>query len=120
MQNVLADGVSIIAEDYLGTGIAWGVGAGFDKEFLIFMNSHLVQPDLSFCFYGKRFKTGIEKNHKHESDNALTDKVQEIHLELANQFGWIKINANRNIDEIYQQIWQVFMKKFNEFKNNGG
>ena len=116
LQNMLGEGVNIVAEDYLGTGIAWGAGAGVDKDFLIFMNSHLIQPDLSFCFYGKRFETGIEKNHKHESDNDLTDRVQKIHLELAEEFNWHLIDANRKVEVVQQEILKIFLEKFNKLK----
>ena len=69
LKSKLNEGTWIIAEDYVGTGTAWGVGAGVDQAFLERMNSHLLKEDLAFLFDGERFSSGIEKVHKHEQDN---------------------------------------------------
>lgn len=103
----LEDGVNIIAEDYTGTGIAWGVGAGIDQSFLEEINNHLIKEDLAILFDGERFKNSIESNHKHEEDEEFSKRVRQIHLELGKKFNWIKINANLTIEEISQQILSI-------------
>ena len=103
----LEDGVNIIAEDYTGTGIAWGVGAGIDQDFLEEINNHLIKEDLAILFDGERFKNSIENNHKHEKDEEFSKRVRQIHLELGKKFDWIKINANLTIEEISQQIFDI-------------
>lgn len=103
----LEDGVNIIAEDYTGTGIAWGVGAGIDQSFLEEINNHLIKEDLAILFDGERFKNSIENNHKHEKDEEFSKRVRQIHLELGKKFDWIKINANLTIEEISQQIFDI-------------
>ncbi len=95
----------IVAEDYIGTGIAWGVGAGVDEEFLIELNTHLVNPDIAFLFDGKRFDEGREEGHTHESNDDLTERVRLIHLDLARKFGWHVVNANRPREIIHEEIW---------------
>lgn len=105
LESKLASGIHIVAEDYIGTGIAWGMGAGVDENFLKQMNVHLIHEDLTFLFQGQRFSDGIEAAHKHEQDNELTEKVRLAHEKLADEFGWIRINANRSIEEISQEIW---------------
>src|SRR3989344_1802759 len=42
----LAAGQWLVAEDYVGTGIAWGMGAGVDRQLLEKLNQHLVKEDL--------------------------------------------------------------------------
>ncbi len=111
LKQKLNSGINIVAEDYVGTGIAWGVGAGVNANFLSNLNSHLINPDLCFYFEGQRFLDALEKNHKHETDNELTLKVKKAHEILAKEFGWIKINANETIDEIHQKIWRIFLQK---------
>lgn len=101
----LKSGINIIAEDYSGTGICWGLGAGVSETFLKLINSHLIKEDLVFLFDGERFEKAIEKNHKHEINNDLTNKVRWAHLKLKEEFGWIKINANLTIEEIEEIIW---------------
>jgi thymidylate kinase len=97
----------VVAEDYWGTGVAWGMGAGVDKDFLIKMNSHLLKEDVAFLLDGRRFDEGREKNHVHESNDVLTEKVRLAHLELAKEFGWRVINANRPIEAIHGEIWSL-------------
>lgn len=97
-------GINVIAEDYVGTGIAWGVGAGIDQGFLEKINSHLIKEDLGILFEGERFKSSIEENHKHETNDEFTKKVRQIHLDLGQKFNWKTINANLSIEEISQII----------------
>lgn len=101
----LKQGINVIAEDYKGTGLAWGISAGADENFLRKVNSHLIDEDLVFLFDGERFKQAIENNHKHENDNELMKIVRDTHLRLGKEFGWKNINANLSIDEIHNLIW---------------
>ncbi|PJE51606.1 MAG: hypothetical protein COV29_00395 [Candidatus Yanofskybacteria bacterium CG10_big_fil_rev_8_21_14_0_10_36_16] len=98
-------GVTVIAEDYKGTGIAWGSGAGVDQDFLKEINSHLLEEDLAFIFHGQRFAQSKEKGHLHESNDEFTERVQEIHLALGKEYGWHPIVANDSIDAIHEKIW---------------
>ncbi|MFH1662024.1 MAG: dUTP diphosphatase [Candidatus Falkowbacteria bacterium] len=102
----LEQGINVVAEDYTGTGIAWGIGAGVDEQFLKYINHHLVKEDLAFLFDGERFMEAEEQNHRHETDNELTNKVRNAHLKLAEEFSWIKIDANLSIQAIHAELWQ--------------
>ncbi len=110
----LKSGINVVAEDYTGTGIAWGIGAGVSETFLKTINSHLVPEDLVFLFDGERFEKAIEKSHKHETNNDLTTKVRWAHLKLKEENSWIKINANLSIEEIQKIIWE---KTYNFLSN---
>lgn len=104
LRKLLEAGTTVIAEDYTGTGIAWGMGGGVPKDFLTAINSHLLKEDIAFLFDGDRFESGIEASHKHEQDNSLTEAVRKAHQELGDEQGWIHINANQSIEEIQKQI----------------
>ena len=103
----LNEGKTVIAEDYFGTGIAWGIRNGVDKDFLININSKLIKPDLAILFDGKRFVSGKEKGHRHEEDDELTKKVRQVHLDLAKEFDWKIINANQSIEDVYKDIFKI-------------
>jgi len=109
----LASGINVIAEDYKGTGIAWGIGAGVAEDFLKKVNSHLINEDLVFLFDGERFREAIEDNHQHENNEDLITKVRVAHLALGQEYGWLKIDANKTIEEIHETLWEKTSKFLN-------
>jgi dTMP kinase len=106
IRNWLERDTFVVAEDYIGTGIAWGMGAGVKESFLEDINSHLLEEDLAFLLEGERFESGIEKKHKHEQDKGLIERVKEIHLGLAYEKGWMIINANQDEEKVFADIWE--------------
>lgn len=106
LKKKLKHGINIIAEDYIGTGLAWGIGAGVGEKFLEKINLHLLKEDLAILFDGERFDNAVEKNHKHETNNELTEKVRKTHLNLGKKYGWRKIDANLSIEQIHKLLWE--------------
>ena len=113
LKDLLDSGIDVIAEDYAGTGICWGIGAGVDKKYLELINYGLIREDLAFLFDGERFKEATEKGHKHETDEDLLEKVRQAHLKIGEERGWIKVNANLTIDKIHGIIWEEIKKHLN-------
>ncbi len=109
----LNQGIHIVSEDYKGTGISWGMGAGVSESYLKKINSHLLEEDIVFLFDGERFMEATEENHKHETNDELLHKVRLAHLKLAEEENWIKINANDTIDNIHNNIWQYIVSVIN-------
>lgn len=107
MRGFLVNGTNVVAEDYTGTGIAWGMGAGIDKNFLILINTHLYTEDVSILLDGDQFESGREAKHKHENDRILTSEVRRYHKVLANEFGWHIVNANQDRDAVHEKIWSI-------------
>lgn len=111
LTTLLQKGIYIVAEDYTGTGIAWGMGTNVDKKFLIQTNSHLKKEDIVFFFDGERFIDAIEHTHKHETNDTLMNNVRHAHKELSNEYAWIHINANQEKQKIHESIWETLQKK---------
>jgi len=105
LRQGLGFGDIIVAEDYWGTGVAWGVGAGVDQDFLIGLNASLAKEDLAILMDGERFLKAREKNHAHEENDELTERVRRAHIELAEMFGWHIVNTNQPIEEVHKEIW---------------
>ena len=110
LEENLKKGITIVAEDYIGTGIAWGIGAGARPELLTLLNSHLIKEDIAFLFTGEPFSAGKEREHLHEENETLTKRVASVHSDLARTYGWTLINANRPRPEINEEIWQKVKK----------
>ena len=108
----LYSGATVVAEDYKGTGIAWGLAKGKDPVFFEKINSILLDEDLAILFRGKRFKTGIEKRHIHENNPHLTDIVcKEIYDKLGPDKGWHPLNANQPMDIVFNDLVTIVKRE---------
>ncbi len=110
LKEDLEQGFDIVAEDYWGTGVAWGVGAGVDQKFLLELNDHFLKEDLALLLVGIRIVPSFEDNHLHEQDEAFTNKVNQVHQDLGQQFGWKMIDAIGSIEEVRGRIWAIVEK----------
>lgn len=108
----LAQGINIVAEDYTGTGIAWGLAAGVSENFLKYLNSGLIKEGLAFLFDGERFLESVEYNHQHEIDDQFIAKARIAHWRLGYELGWVIINANQSIKQVHEKIWNQVLKLF--------
>jgi thymidylate kinase len=107
---ILELGMNIVAEDYMGTGIAWGMAKGVPLSDLEEMNKDLLKPDLSILLDGQRFSTGIERGHRHESDTESWQKAREAHLFLAGRYDWHIVPANNLEMKVSKDIWDIVKK----------
>lgn len=113
LRGMLAKGVWVVAEDYRGTGIAWGIGADVNKELLVKLNSTLCPEDMSILIDGDRFTKGREEKHMHESSDDLWNRVRGIHLDLAREWNWIVVTNNGcSKEEIHEEVWQKVVDHF--------
>jgi len=106
IRKKLASGISIVAEDYTGTGLAWGKAKGADLEWLESVNKFLQKPCLEVLIDGERFLAGKEKVHLHESSDRLIAKARKSFQFLAKKNAWKIVNANQEISDVNNAIWQ--------------
>jgi thymidylate kinase len=111
LKEKLAKGTWVIAEDYIGTGIAWGMVQGIDKNLLYQMNSHLLKENLGILFTGESFTESADKKNAHETNPATLAKVNEAFKEISRDFGWFTINANRPKAEVQKEIMDIIKSK---------
>lgn len=104
LKKRLESGEWIVAEDYLGTGIAWGLTWGGDLEYLEEINKDLLKPDLSILMHGHRFETALEKDHRNEMESEKIKICKNFHMLLACRYSWETVNANQSIEEVKAEI----------------
>lgn len=107
LQERLARGEWIVAEDYIGTGIAWGLTWGANLEYLENINQHLLQPDLSILMRGNRFDTAIEEHHRNETDDERMRISKSFHQLLADRYNWECVDANQTIEAVALSLQAV-------------
>ncbi len=94
----------IIAEDYVGTGIVWGMLGGASLEEVEELNKGLLEPDLVILLDGERFLTGIEAGHTHEKVTDVWEKGRQIHLDLAKRYDWKIVKANQTREQVLKDV----------------
>lgn len=104
LKKRLNNGEWIVAEDYIGTGISWGLTWGGDLEYLEKINEKLFQADFSILMHGDRFTTAIEKDHRNEMEAERLIICKNFHNLLADRYGWIRVNANQKIKKVQADI----------------
>lgn len=112
LRNHLTSGAWVVAEDYTGTGIAWGLVRGVSLEALEAMNKGLRQEDLAILLHGERFLNNIEEGHRNEVDDEIWSRAQEMHLFLAKRYGWRKVYATRSKEAVHQDILAIICEQY--------
>lgn len=111
LKTWLEEGKVVVAEDYVGTGIAWGTVKGADTEWLEEMNKHLVKSDLAIMIDGERARDSIEEGHLHETNDAFMKRARQVHQELAQRYDWTVVPLQETKEETEALIWGVVSAK---------
>lgn len=112
------EGINIVAECYVGTGLAWGWTKGADLERLIEINKGLLEPDIAILLDGERFAEAKEKNHQHESNDEWWEQCRQNFFKLSARFNWEVVDANQSVEEVHQDILNIIEKKIKGLNNN--
>jgi len=112
LRKLLSEGFWVISEDYRGTGIAWGVVSGVPLEILEDINDDLMNEDFIVMMDGERFIQAIETTHINEKDDARWQKGREVHLMLANRYGWPIVSANQTVENVRTDIFKLILARF--------
>src|SRR3989344_7361907 len=107
LKKRLAAGEWIVAEDYMGTGVAWGLTWGADLEYLEDINRDLLVPDLCILMHGDRFQTAIETGHRNEMAEDKIQICKNFHLLLGERYHWKKVSAHQSVECVSEDIIHI-------------
>jgi len=107
LKRLLEDGYIVIAEDYAGTGLAWGSAKGLDLSWLEEINKYLLKEDFAILLEGKRDSSAQEKVHVHEQNEKLIKKCDKVHSKLADKYGWKRVMLQEKVEDTAQLIWEA-------------
>lgn len=107
LKKMLSEGKIVIAEDYIGTGLAWGLVKGANLDWLIKINKYLKKEDLAILMDGPRKISAKEEKHIHEEKDELVDKCRKVYLDLAKRFSWNIVKVSKNWDITTKRIWEI-------------
>ena len=111
LKKMLDEGKIVVAEDYAGTGIAWGTAKGLPKKWVENLNAGLIKEDLAILIQGERVTKAKESKHIHETDDKLVDRVGHILNNLSEENGWRIVPLQKEKEETAALIWKI-VKKF--------
>ncbi len=105
IERKLAEGKVLVVEDYIGTGISWGVAKGLKLEWMEAINKHLMKEDLAVYMSGHRHMQAKEAKHIHEQDDELAERCRRVHEKLAKKYKWKKVQMQHEIHDTAALMW---------------
>lgn len=100
------EGKIVVAEDYKGTGIAWGTAKGLDQKWVEELNGNLKKEDFVILMTGKRDMKAKELTHLHERDDVLVERVGDVLKALADKNGWHIVEVQDEIVATAALMWK--------------
>jgi dTMP kinase len=100
-------GTILVCDRYLASSVAYGEAQGLDPSWLLEIQRHLPQPDITFLLdiapeVSARRKT--EDRDKYERDLALLGRVRESYLRQAAS-GWVRLSADRDRSDVAADVF---------------
>jgi len=115
IREMLEDGFIVVAEDYVGTGVAWGTAKGLEQEWVEKLNDGLLKEDFSILMVGQRSMFAKEKEHIHEADDNLVNRVGIILQSMAKKNGWHQVEVQEMIADTAVLMWKE-VEEFLKYK----
>lgn len=110
LNAILETGKSAIVEDYVFTGIVWGLVEGLSLYNLFEINERIKKPDRYILMDGNRFNTGREKGHRFEDEgDSKWQKARDLFMSFALAYNWEIVNANQTREKVKQDILDIIL-----------
>ena len=101
-------GTILVCDRYLASSIAYGEAFGLDGAWLMEMQKHLPQPDLTFLLDIAPDVSVVRKSagrDKYESDLSLLARVRDSYLRQSLRSGWVRLDASRDKAAIAADVY---------------
>src|SRR5258708_1843099 len=107
LKEILANGIWVVAENYVLAGIVWGVTEGVYKGDLEEQNVGLMEPDIKILLHGNSFPTSRERNHIFENSDKKLAIAGENFLIFGQEQGYHIVDANQARETVAEHLWDV-------------
>jgi dTMP kinase len=107
------DGTVLICDRYLASSVAYGEAEGLDPVWLLDVQKHLPQPDITFLLdiapeVSARRKTA--DRDKYEQDLALLARVRDSYLRQAAS-GWVRLSADQDRSRVAADVYAAVERR---------
>ncbi len=109
-----SDGEILICDRYLASSVAYGEAQGLDPAWLLEIQRHLPQPDLTFLLDIAPEVSATRKTadrDRYERDLALLGRVRNSYLGLAEKDGWTRLSADRDRLLVATDVWATVERR---------
>jgi len=107
IERALADGRIVICDRYQASSVAYGEAQGLDPGWLVDIQRHLPQPDVTVVL-DIAPETAVARKaagrDKFERDLALLGRVRASYRRQAGQPGWVIIDGERQKPEVAEAV----------------
>jgi len=108
IRSWLEAGVTVLAEDYKGTGVVWGVNRGVPLDKMEEVNKEFLDPDVSVLIDGpRRLDLRPGEGHLYNTDEEEWYRARKVYLQMADRYGWIRIGGDAPFLTVAGRIWSV-------------
>lgn len=112
----IADGFTVICDRYFASTLAYQSAAGMDINWLKTINSRvIIKPDVTFLFDIDPEKAMERINKRGEPSRfeklEYQRKVREQYLAIGEEYGFIKIDADRERAEIADEVISIVKER---------
>jgi dTMP kinase len=109
-----SEGTILICDRYLASSVAYGEAQGLDANWLLEIQRHLPQPDITCLLdiapeVSARRKTA--DRDRYERDLALLGRVRNCYLRLAEGSGWVRLSADRDRALVAGDVWAAVERR---------
>jgi dTMP kinase len=107
-------GTILICDRYLASSVAYGEAQDLDPVWLLEIQKHLPQPDLTFLLdippdVSARRKTA--NRDRYERNLIMLGRVRDSYLRQARGPGWVRIDADRDRDAVASDIYAAVRER---------
>lgn len=113
IQEWISQGYDVLCDRYIGSTLAYQSAAGVDLNWLKAINSKItIKPDVTILMdidpkISLERKKGVQFSRFENLD--YLKKVREAYLDIANDFKFIKIDANKDLETILKEIMLIIL-----------
>jgi dTMP kinase len=104
LETWLQSGVCVLAENYKGTGIVWGVSRGIDALKMEEINRDNIDPQVSIVIDGPKREDFA--GHPYGDDEEWY-AVRKTYLQMADKFGWVVVGGDAPVLVVANRVWAV-------------
>ena len=105
LKSWLGSGVTVVSENYKGTGMVWGMMRGLTSEKMEEINKGALDPDVAILIDGP-IRESLPDEHPY-GDEEEWHKVRKVYLQMADKYGWVRVGGDAPVLTVANRIWAV-------------